>query len=119
MPNFKHIRQCYVITACCCLHNFICINNRSDELFNIWDNVEYEGNMFFCLVVATTKLPLARQTRGMLWRCQKHQRDVWPTLGMASPMLCGLIMLPVSIDFAHELCCKCLHFDIYRLGSIG
>ena len=48
-----------------------------------------------------------------------HQRDVWPTLGMTSPMLCGLIMSPVGIDFAHELYCKCLHFDIYRLGCIG
>nr|POE92659.1 hypothetical protein CFP56_35202 [Quercus suber] len=44
MPNFKRNRQRYVITACCCLHNFIRINNRSDALFNIWDNVEYEGN---------------------------------------------------------------------------
>ena len=33
-----------MITACCYLHNFIRINNRSDELFNTWDNVEYEGN---------------------------------------------------------------------------
>nr|POF26915.1 protein alp1-like [Quercus suber] len=44
MPNFKRSRQRYVITACCCLHNFMCINNRCDELFNTWDNVEYEGN---------------------------------------------------------------------------
>ena len=47
MPNFKRSRQRYVITACCCLHNFIRINNRSDELYNTWDNVEYEGNLVF------------------------------------------------------------------------
>ncbi|XP_065620330.1 uncharacterized protein LOC112003400 isoform X2 [Quercus suber] len=44
MPNFKRSRQRYVITACCCLHNFLRINNRCDELFNTWENVEYEGN---------------------------------------------------------------------------
>ena len=44
MPNFKRSRQYYVITACCYLHNFIRINNSCDELFNTWDNVEYEGN---------------------------------------------------------------------------
>ena len=49
MPNFKRSRQCYVITACCYLHNFIRINNRSDELFNTWDNVEFEGNPVFPL----------------------------------------------------------------------
>ena len=38
-----------MITACCCLHNFIHINNQSDELFNTWDNVEYEGNPVFPL----------------------------------------------------------------------
>ena len=45
MPNFKRSRQRYVITAYYCLHNFIRINNQSDALFNIWDNVEYEGNL--------------------------------------------------------------------------
>ena len=49
MPNFMRSRQCYVITACCCLHNFIHINNQSDELFNTWDNIEYEGNPVFPL----------------------------------------------------------------------
>nr|POF20368.1 hypothetical protein CFP56_39651 [Quercus suber] len=44
IPNFKRSRQRYVITACCCLHNFIRINNWSDALFKTWDNVEYEGN---------------------------------------------------------------------------
>ena len=44
MPNFKCSRQRYVITTCC-LHNFLPINNCCDELFNTWDNVEYEGNL--------------------------------------------------------------------------
>ena len=33
MPNFKLIRQRYVVIVCCALHNFIRMNNRSDELF--------------------------------------------------------------------------------------
>ncbi|KAK9986893.1 hypothetical protein SO802_031844 [Lithocarpus litseifolius] len=33
MPNFKQTRERYVIFVCCALHNFICMNNRSDELF--------------------------------------------------------------------------------------
>ena len=33
MPNFKPIRQRYVVIVCCALHNFIRMNNRSDELF--------------------------------------------------------------------------------------
>ena len=45
MPNFKRSRQRYVITICCCLHNFMCINNRCDKLFNTWDNVEYKENL--------------------------------------------------------------------------
>ena len=29
---------------CCALHNFICINNRSDELFTTWgDDTQSEG----------------------------------------------------------------------------
>nr|POE58621.1 hypothetical protein CFP56_50210 [Quercus suber]POE58623.1 hypothetical protein CFP56_50212 [Quercus suber] len=44
MPNFKRSKQCYVITACCCLHNFMRINNRCDKLFITWDNVECKGN---------------------------------------------------------------------------
>ena len=36
MPNFKRIRQHYVIVACCALHNFMRINNRGDELFHTW-----------------------------------------------------------------------------------
>nr|POE70529.1 hypothetical protein CFP56_22971 [Quercus suber] len=43
-PWFERNRQRYVITACCCLHNFMPINKRCDGLFNTWDNVEYEGN---------------------------------------------------------------------------
>ena len=33
MPNFKPIRQRYVVIICCALHNFIRMNNRSDQLF--------------------------------------------------------------------------------------
>ena len=33
MPNFKPIRQRYVVIMCCALHNFIRMNNQSDELF--------------------------------------------------------------------------------------
>ena len=33
MPNFKLHRQRYVVIVCCALHNFIRINNQSDELF--------------------------------------------------------------------------------------
>ena len=33
MPNFKPIRQRYVVIMCCALHNFIRMNNRSDQLF--------------------------------------------------------------------------------------
>ena len=33
MPNFKPIRQRYVIVVCCALPNFIGMNNQSDELF--------------------------------------------------------------------------------------
>ena len=44
MPNFKQSRLCYVIVVCCALHNFICINNRSDELFTTWrDDTQSEG----------------------------------------------------------------------------
>ena len=44
MPNFKQSRLCYVIVVCCALHNFICINNRGDELFTTWgDDTRSEG----------------------------------------------------------------------------
>ncbi|KAK9989943.1 hypothetical protein SO802_030182 [Lithocarpus litseifolius] len=33
MPNFKSVRQRYVIVVCCALHNFIRMNNRGGELF--------------------------------------------------------------------------------------
>ncbi|KAF3967474.1 hypothetical protein CMV_008528 [Castanea mollissima] len=44
MPNFKQTRQCYVIVVCCALHNFICMNNRSDELFRIIGESVGEGS---------------------------------------------------------------------------
>ena len=51
MPNFKRSRQRYVIVVCCALHNFIRINNRSDELFSTigetiikGDETNSEGN---------------------------------------------------------------------------
>ena len=39
MPKYKQYRQCLVVSACCALHNFIRINNRSDVLFNTWENL--------------------------------------------------------------------------------
>ena len=44
MPNFKRSRQRYIIIVCYALHNFICINNRGDELFSIWGEIEVEGS---------------------------------------------------------------------------
>ena len=29
-----------VVFACCALHNFICINNYRDEIFNSWENLD-------------------------------------------------------------------------------
>ena len=39
MPKYKQYRQRLVVSACCALHNFIRINNRSDVLFNTWENL--------------------------------------------------------------------------------
>ena len=44
MPNFKQTRQRYVIVVCCALHNFIRMNNRSDELFRTIGESVGEGN---------------------------------------------------------------------------
>ncbi|XP_030949419.1 uncharacterized protein LOC115973302 [Quercus lobata] len=44
MPNFKPIRQRYVIVVCCALHNFIRMNNRSDELFRTIGESDDEGS---------------------------------------------------------------------------
>ena len=44
MPNFKPIRQRYVIVVCCALHNFIRMNNRSDELFRTIRESDGEGS---------------------------------------------------------------------------
>ncbi|XP_023885850.1 uncharacterized protein LOC111997956 [Quercus suber] len=40
MANYKESRQRLVVSACCALHNFICINNRRDEMFNSWENLD-------------------------------------------------------------------------------
>ena len=45
MPNFKPIRQRYVIIVCCALHNFIRMNNRSDELFKTLGESVGEGSV--------------------------------------------------------------------------
>ena len=37
--KYKQYRQRLVVSVCCVLHNFICINNRSDVLFNMWENL--------------------------------------------------------------------------------
>ena len=44
MPNFKPIRQWYVVIVCCALHNFIRMNNRSDELFRTIRESDGEGS---------------------------------------------------------------------------
>lgn len=44
MPNFKRNRQRYAIVVWCALHNFICINNRSDELFSTIGETIVEGS---------------------------------------------------------------------------
>ncbi|XP_023925094.2 protein ALP1-like [Quercus suber] len=44
MPNFKPIRQHYVVIVCCALHNFIRMNNRSDELFRTIGESVGEGS---------------------------------------------------------------------------
>lgn len=43
MPNFKPLRQRYVISACCAVHNFIRMNSRSDALFHNWENADVSG----------------------------------------------------------------------------
>ncbi|KAK9991338.1 hypothetical protein SO802_026323 [Lithocarpus litseifolius] len=52
MPNFKHSRQRYVITTCCCLHNFIRINNCCDELFTHGTMLNMKEILLFRPVVA-------------------------------------------------------------------
>ena len=44
MPNFKPIRQRYVIIVCCALHNFIRMKNWSDELFRTIGESDGEGS---------------------------------------------------------------------------
>ena len=44
MPNFKPIRQQYMVIVCCALHNFIRMNNRSDELFKTIGESVGEGS---------------------------------------------------------------------------
>ena len=44
MPNFKQIRQHYVVIVYCALHNFIRMNNRSDELFRTIRESDGEGS---------------------------------------------------------------------------
>ena len=44
MPNFKPIRQWYMVIMCCALHNFIHMNNRSDELFRTIGESDGQGS---------------------------------------------------------------------------
>ncbi|KAK9988613.1 hypothetical protein SO802_028852 [Lithocarpus litseifolius] len=44
MPNFKPVRQRYVIVVCCALHNFIHMNSKSDELFRTIGESVGEGS---------------------------------------------------------------------------
>ena len=43
MSNLKLLRWRYIISACCAMHNFICINSRSDELFHTWETADLGG----------------------------------------------------------------------------
>ena len=40
MANYKESQQRLVVSVCCALHNFIRINNRRDEMFNSWENLD-------------------------------------------------------------------------------
>ena len=44
MPSFKPIRQRHVVIVCCALHNFIRMNNWSDELFRTIGESDGEGS---------------------------------------------------------------------------
>lgn len=44
MPNFKPIRQRYVVIVYYALHNFIRMNNRSNELFRTIGESDGEGS---------------------------------------------------------------------------
>ena len=37
MHSFSISRQRLIVTACCALHNFICMYNRADEMFHVWE----------------------------------------------------------------------------------
>ena len=45
MQNFKPIRQQYMVIVCYALHNFICMNNQSDELFRTIGGSVGEGSV--------------------------------------------------------------------------
>ena len=40
MANYEESWQRLVVSACCALHNFRCINNHRDEMFNSWENLD-------------------------------------------------------------------------------
>ena len=42
MAKYKQYRQRLVVSVCCALHNFICINNCSDVMFNTWENLDID-----------------------------------------------------------------------------
>ena len=37
MHSFSISRQQLIVTTCCALHNFICMYNRADEMFHVWE----------------------------------------------------------------------------------
>ena len=37
MHSFSLSRQQLIVTACCALHNFICMYNQADEMFHVWE----------------------------------------------------------------------------------
>ncbi|KAL0016142.1 hypothetical protein SO802_003211 [Lithocarpus litseifolius] len=45
MHSYSQSRQRLIVTACCVLHNFICMYSHSDEMFHAWEGQDVEpGN---------------------------------------------------------------------------
>jgi hypothetical protein len=41
MPRYSNARQRMIVTACCVVHNFIRTFAHSDEMFTLWEGMEY------------------------------------------------------------------------------
>ena len=44
MHSFSISRQRLIMTACCALHNFICMYNRANEMFHVWEGSFVRSN---------------------------------------------------------------------------